>query len=161
MMMPRWTSKGAWVRDRRWKAPRAVPVATVARVWRGDWGNWGVDELRMVWMRREITEGGMVCPLGGGALAGSDHVRGAAEVQARCLERAFGVPAVDLGELRALEQHAAPAVGELPAEHPAVLAAGGGGATVRGAVGASGGDRGGVGGCGGAATRRRSHTSAA
>ena len=43
----------------------------------------------------------------------------------RCLERAFGVPAVDLGELRPLEQHAAPAVGELPAEHPAVLAAGG------------------------------------
>ena len=38
--------------------------------------------MRMVWMRREITEGEMVCPLGGGALAGWDHVRGAVEVQA-------------------------------------------------------------------------------
>ena len=60
-------------------------------------------------------------------------------------------PAVDLGELRPIEQNTAPAVGELPAEHPAVLAAGGGGATVRGAVGASGGDGGGMDGGEGAA----------
>ena len=80
VMVSRWTDKGAWARGGRWRALRAEPAATVARVWEWEWGGWGADKLHG--MREAEMEGEMVYPLGGGALAGAELVRGAVEVQA-------------------------------------------------------------------------------
>ena len=117
-------------------------AVSAASAWR-----WG---MQTAWRRQLSDHAGLVATVGNHAVSGQLVMTPAAfkalepaalvdlRSRFRCLERAFGVPAVDLGELRPVERREAPAVGELPAGHPAVLAAGGGGAAAEGMEDSSG-----------------------